>query len=281
MERYYIYKLYFESGATYIGEHIQRIENDGYITSSKYYKNHPEDKLLKREIILDNLSDKETMNILETICIMDDKANNSKNVNGNLGGWITPKFSGWNNGFSSPFKGKHLTEEAKQKLSKQRKGISYVERYGEERALEIKKKIGAASKGNQYMLGKKFSEETKLKQSESHKGKKHSEEWNKKVGDAQRGKKKSRESVEKMRKAKTGKSLSEEHKQNISKAQCGSSYWNNGTICKRFKKGEEPGEGWVRGRLDTAWNKGKKLSDEQKQKLSESMKGRIPWNKGK
>ena len=51
MERYYIYKLYFESGATYIGEHIQRIENDGYITSSKYYKNHPEDKLLKREII--------------------------------------------------------------------------------------------------------------------------------------------------------------------------------------------------------------------------------------
>lgn len=205
---------------------------------------------------------------------MDDKANNSKNVNGNLGGWITPKFSGWN-------KGKHLTEEAKQKLSKQRKGISYVERYGEERALEIKKKIGAASKGNQYLLGKKFSEETKRKQSESHKGKKHSEEWNKKVGDAQRGKKKPRESVEKMRKTKTGKSLSEEHKQNISKAQCGSSYWNNGTICKRFKKGEEPGEGWVRGRLDTAWNKGKKLSDEQKQKISESMKGRVPWNKGK
>ena len=140
---------------------------------------------------------------------------------------------------------------------------------------------GAASKGNQYMLGKKFSEETKRKQSESHKGKKHSEEWNKKVGDAQRGKKKSRESVEKMRKTKTGKSISEEHKQNISKAQYGSSYWNNGTICKRFKKGEEPGEGWVRGRLDTAWNKGKKLSDEQKQKLSESMKGRVPWNKRK
>lgn len=31
----------------------------------------------------------------------------------------------------------------------------------------------------------------------------------------------------------------------------------------------------------TAWNKGKKWSDEIKQKISVSLKGKTPWNKGK
>ena len=96
----------------------------------------------------------------------------------------------------------------------------------------------------------------------AHKGKPHSEEWNKKVGVSQKGKPKSKEAIEKMKMAKLGKKLSEEHKKKISKAQIGSTYWNNGIICKRFKKGEEPGEGWVRGRLDIAWNKGLKLKKE-------------------
>lgn len=64
-----------------------------------------------------------------------------------------------------------------------------------------------------------------------------------------------------MKIAKLGKKLSEEHKEKISKAQIGYTYWNNGIICKRFKKGEEP-EGWVHGRLDVAWNKGLKLKKE-------------------
>ena len=44
-------------------------------------------------------------------------------------------------------------------------------------------------------------------------------------------------------------------------------------MVKRFKKGEEPigKDGWVRGRLDTPWNKGKKMSEEARKKLSEQI----------
>ena len=263
MERFYIYKLTFESGATYVGQHIQRKEKDNYITSSGYYKKHPEDKLLKREIIMDNLPDRERMNIFETICICQDKAENPKNVNYNLGQWNTHFYvGGWNKGIPSWNKGKKFSEEIKQKLSKKRKGKTYKERYGKEKAEEIKNKIKKSLTGNKRAKGKKLSEETKQKMSLAHKGKPHSEEWNKKVGATQRGKPKSKEAIEKMKIAKLGKKLSEEHKKKISKAQIGSTYWNNGVICKRFKKGEEPGEGWVRGRLDIAWNKGLKLKKE-------------------
>ena len=284
MERFYIYKLIFESGATYVGQHTQRKENDNYITSSRYYKRHPEDKLLERKILIDNLPDKERMDIFETILICQDKAENPKNVNYNLGQWCTHFYrGGWNKGLPGYNKGKHLSEETKRKLSEQRKGKSFEERFGKERAEEIKRKISEAQKGIKRNLGKKASAETKQKMSAAHKGKKHSPEWNKKVGDAQRGKPKSKEAIEKMRLAQKGKKLSEEHKNNIAKSQTGGSFWNNGVICKRFKKGEEPigKDGWERGRLDIPWNKGKKMSEEARKKLSESCKGRVTWNKKK
>lgn len=104
------------------------------------------------------------------------------------------------------------------------------------------------------MKGKKCTEETKKKMSEVHKGKPHSEEWNKKVGLAHKGKKHSAEWVKHSSEAKKGKKLSEEQKKAISEAQLGSTYWNNGIICKRFKKGEESKNGWVRGKLGHAWN---------------------------
>ena len=49
---YYVYKLTFQSGRTYIGMHKQKSEKDNYITSSSYYHNHPEDKIVKREILI-------------------------------------------------------------------------------------------------------------------------------------------------------------------------------------------------------------------------------------
>lgn len=271
MERFYIYKLTFESGATYIGQHTQRREDDLYVTSSSYVRKHPEDKLINREIILDNVKDKATLDIMETICILGDKAENPKNVNISRGGWFGFT-GGWN-------KGKPATDSQKRKTSEKMKGRVPWNK-GKTLSKEYREKISKGSKHLGPNKGRKFSEETRQKMSKAHKGKHHSEEWNRKVGFAQIGKSKSKESIEKMRQAKLGKRHSEEHKNSIRRASLGSSYWNNGVVCKRFKAGEEPKEGWVRGRLDEAWNKGKKLSEEQRLKMSESMKGRIPWNKG-
>lgn len=92
LPKFYIYKLTFESGATYIGSHIQRKLEDNYITSSCYFR-RSNDKLKSREILL-YLEDVETLNILETIAILQDKTSNLKNVNGNLGNWCH-KFGGY------------------------------------------------------------------------------------------------------------------------------------------------------------------------------------------
>lgn len=107
--KYYIYKLTFQSGATYIGQHTQKTENDKYITSSKYFKEHRKtDPLIKREILL-YVKDKETLDIMETLCIRGDMCNNEKNVNGNYGNWE----------YRFNFKGRHHTDEFKQNTKKQ------------------------------------------------------------------------------------------------------------------------------------------------------------------
>lgn len=54
---------------------------------------------------------------------------------------------------------------------------------------ETRKKIGLASKNNKNMLGKKHSEESKLKMSNSAKGRKHTEEAKLKIGIASKGNK--------------------------------------------------------------------------------------------
>lgn len=105
MEKFYIYKITLTSGATYIGSHIQRKENDGYSNSSKYIKRHPEDKILKREILF-YLPTLEQMNVMETICIMEDKCYSKNNINGNYGNWLYNFHSKldcpWNKGLKMP-----------------------------------------------------------------------------------------------------------------------------------------------------------------------------------
>lgn len=82
--KYYIYKLTFEDGATYIGSHVQYKERDKYITSSRYAKDH---KIVNREILL-YVSDQNTLSFIESMAIMQDKCNSIKNVNGNLGNYV-------------------------------------------------------------------------------------------------------------------------------------------------------------------------------------------------
>ena len=60
-------------------------------------------------------------------------------------------------------KGKHHTEEAKNKMSEAHKDKQFTESH--------KKKIGAANKGNKNRLGKKHSEESKKRMAEAAKGK--------------------------------------------------------------------------------------------------------------
>jgi hypothetical protein len=105
------------NGCTYVGKHHQVKENDKYVTSSSYYHNKGgEDILYKREILLDNLPDEKTCEIMETICILRDRAENINNVNYNKGGWVSNHFD---RGFSGKENGMYgrklkdcMTEEA-------------------------------------------------------------------------------------------------------------------------------------------------------------------------
>ena len=132
---------------------------------------------------------------------------------------------------------------------------------------------------NHPMWGRKHTEESKRKNSESNKvscagenngmfGKHHSEETRKKIGDNQRGWHHTNEAKEKLaesaKRIHTGRKRSEESRQKMSEARKGKEPWNKG------KKG-----------LQVSHMKGKHHSEETKQKLSESHKGKIPWNKGK
>lgn len=91
----------------------------------------------------------------------------------------------------------------------------------------------------------------------SHKGWKHSEESKHKISEANKGKKRqpfSEETKRKLSEANKGKIISEEQKEKISAAMKGKHTSPN----TEFKKGQE------------AWNKGKKHSEETRQKMKEA-----------
>lgn len=119
MPKFYIYKITFDDGSTYVGSHIEYKENDGYVCSSRYYARHPELKVVSREkMYLDTL---EQMNIMETIAIMDDKCYSPKNINGNYGNWLYNFHSKldcpWNKGLKmgSEF-GKNISDKESEPL---------------------------------------------------------------------------------------------------------------------------------------------------------------------
>lgn len=107
-------------------------------------------------------------------------------------------------------------------------------------------------------LGKKLSEETKRRMSESRKGMELSEEHKKKLADSKRGE--------------NNPMKREEVRKKISKANKGKKSWNKGKSgC--FTK--ETIEKMRDAKIGTVpWNKGKKMSEEQKKKLSDALRGR-------
>ena len=137
-------------------------------------------------------------------------------------------------------KGKHHTEESRQKMSEARSGENNPF-FGKHHSAETSLKISAALKG------KHRSAETCKKIAEANKGKHRSAETRQKMSAALKGRTFSEESRRKMSEAKRGKNLSEEHRLKMSKSWKGMLWWNNGILSIRSR--ECPGEGWTRGRL--------------------------------
>lgn len=199
--RYYIYKLTFKSGATYIGSHIEHSENDGYVTSSSYYKKNLEtDPLIKREELV-QLQDRETMNIMETICILSDKANSENNVNYNLGAWkfgiilskeqldaIVDKNRNnpnWRKNLSKSLKGKPFTEKHKKALSD---SWHKSEEYYKDRCSKCKGNTNSRTKEEKEKISKTLKERFSNKENHPFYGKHHTEETKQKISESKAGK---------------------------------------------------------------------------------------------
>lgn len=87
----YIYKLILKDQSTYIGlRHCNCLpENDKYQGSGRGYK---KEDILKKEILITGQFDDKTLALLETVAIMDDKCQNERNVNRNLGAYQYNQF---------------------------------------------------------------------------------------------------------------------------------------------------------------------------------------------
>ena len=138
----------------------------------------------------------------------------------------------------------------------------------ETKSLSIKEKLSKARKT------RITSDETRKKMSESSKNRTHnppSEETKRKISETLKGRKISEEALEKRK----GRKLSEETKRKMSEAK------------KGIPKSEEHIEKMRQRKISEAHKKallesrlGTKHSEESKRKMRESLKGRIPWNKG-
>jgi len=168
--------------------------------------------------------------------------------------------------WKDPEYAKYMSEAVSESWDEER-----IKKYSEEKT----------GRGNPF-YGRKHSEESRRKMSESHKGemtgednpmfgvcrfgrdnhmygKHHSEESKKKISEALSGK----------NNPNYGKRFSEEHRKKISEARTGT---HLSEITKQKISESSKGR--------KAWNEGKHLSEEHKRRISESMKGRKAWNAG-
>lgn len=156
---------------------------------------------------------------------------------------------------------------------------------------ETRKKLSDAKKGKPgNNIGWVPSDETRLKMSNSAKGRKLSDDAKSKISNALKGRKVSEETIAKIKEARSKQVFSDEDRAKMSCSRKGTKPWNVGI----------PVSDEVKEKLRQA-NLGKTLSEETRRKISESntgvsrpspsqevrdrisatLMGNIPWNKGK
>lgn len=233
----------------YIGCHWGTLD-DGYICSSTWmkqgYNHRPTDfkrKILKRNILKEQLHEEE-YKWLRLIKAHELGTKYYNLHNHNFGHWSTCE-------------NKHLT--VREKLSEASKKLHQDPAY-KQKYMEGRKKMPAhtpeqIAKIAEANRGKKRSEETRRKISESNKGKimgPLSDEHRKKVSEALKGEKnpfygkQHDPELKKQMNAKTSATMKGRPPNNAEWMK-GKFIWNNGVINKRSK--DCPGEGWVRGKV--------------------------------
>jgi len=113
-------------------------------------------------------------------------------------------------------KGKKMSESYREKCRKRQVGKKRTEE-AKRKTSESLKQAYQEGRMVAYFKGKKHSDETRKKMSETHKKRLSSEEARKKFGEAHRGRVVSDETRKKISEAKKGRKLSEEHKQKLRK----------------------------------------------------------------
>ena len=214
MNNYTVYMHISPSGKRYIGITSQKTKKrwqngKGYI-GNQHFTNAIEKygwDNFKHIIIAKGLSEEEAK-WLEIELIREwDSTNPSKGYNISLGGEGTHGLCGEKH----PMYGKHHTEEAKKRMSENKKGKYVGENspnYGKHLSEETRKKMSEARKGNEpWNKGKTsvYTEETKKKMSEAHKGKILSEETKRKISENRNGMHFSEEHKRKISESKKGK----------------------------------------------------------------------------
>lgn len=267
MKNFYLYKITFESGKTYIGMHKQKKENDNYITSSTYFRKHPEDRIFKREILYSS-NDEYIISFLETYCILSDKAyQNEKNVNYNFGNFF--------HRFSTQFISK---EDRLKSIEKQKN--TWKNKSKEEKEKIIKKQqktMNLKSKEEKEDIRKRISESLKNKLKNIPEDQRIL--WNKKIS---KGRKKYFENMSVNEKIEFGnkvskgrkeayKNYSEERKQKIAKAQIEPSkkWWKNATLEEKKNK--------YKGFLKVAEKRKKKVRNIETGKIFDSLQDVQKW----
>jgi plasmid stability protein len=158
-------------------------------------------------------------------------------------------------------KGRHLSEEEKENLRSLYKGKTWEDRYGSERAQQLRQKLSTATMGQQVHLGMKHSSATKQKMRLARLGKSASDETREKMRQNMLGTKRA-----------LGHRCSVESKKKMSLAQLGKGLGNKYALGSRRTEAQK--ELLSKKLLSLHL----KRSDETKEKIRSKLSGSLHWN---